>query len=200
MTKTFEERRFNIPKLTGLSEKTIEEHLKLYAGYVKNTNTVLAKIDEYAKDAENNAYALGELQRRFGFEFDGMRNHEIYFDSLSDRSVGLTANGPLSTTISETWGSFDLWLNRFKSIALTRGIGWAMLYFDTKEKRLLNAYVEDHQLGQLVGCTPILALDMWEHAFVIDYLPSGKKQYVEDFFVNLNWQKTEENFSNAIHK
>jgi len=193
----FEEKKFNIPELKGISSKTIEEHLKLYAGYVKHSNLLLSKIDELAQDAEKNAYALGEVQRRFGFEYDGMRNHEVYFDSLSGEPKALIESSELYKSIVYLWGSFDTWLNRFKSIALTRGVGWAMLYLDTKEKRLLNAYVEDHQFGQLVGCVPILALDMWEHAFVADYQPSGKKQYVEDFFVNLNWKKIEENLDNA---
>ncbi|MBI4155654.1 MAG: superoxide dismutase [Candidatus Zambryskibacteria bacterium] len=197
MIKPFEEKKFNIGELKGISAKTIEEHLKLYAGYVKHTNLVLQKIDELAMDAEKNAYALGEVQRRFGFEYDGMRNHEIYFGSLSDGSTVLTTSGALATAIQNEWGSFDAWLNRFKSIAIMRGVGWAILYFDVKEKRLLNAYVEDHQLGQLVGCAPILALDMWEHAFVADYQPSGKKQYVEDYFENLNWSKIEKNFTDA---
>ena len=126
-----------------------------------------------------------------------MRNHEVYFDSLSDGPSPISPDGELYKSIVYLWGSFDTWLARFKSIAMTRGVGWAMLYLDTKEHRLLNAYIEDHQLGQLVGCTPILALDMWEHAFVADYQPSGKKQYVEDFFANLNWKKVEENFNSV---
>jgi superoxide dismutase, Fe-Mn family len=197
MPKQFEEKKFNIPKLKGISEKTIEEHLKLYSGYVKNTNLILTKIEEYAQNAEANAYILGELQRRFGFEFDGMRNHEYYFTHLEGGPLTLGVNGKLKVAIEEEWGSFDKWSNRFKSIALSRGVGWAMLYLDTRENRLLNAFVEDHQLGQLVGCQPILALDMWEHAFVADYQPSGKKSYVEDFFSNLNWQTCEQNFENA---
>src|SRR3989344_4628785 len=138
----FEEKKFNIAKLKGISEKTVEEHLKLYAGYVKHSNLLLQKIEELATDSEKNAYALGEVQRRFGFEYDGMRNHEVYFDSLSDGSTALTTSGELYKSIGYTWGSFDAWLTRFKSIATMRGIGWAMLYFDTKEKILLNAYVE----------------------------------------------------------
>lgn len=183
----FEEKQFNIPKLKGLSEKTIEEHLKLYAGYVKHSNLLLDKIDELAKDSEKNAYALGEVQRRFGFEYDGMRNHEVYFESLSSGSAPLTTSSELYKSIEYLWGSYENWLNRFKAIALTRGIGWAILYFDKEEKRLLNAFVEDHQLGVLTGCVPIVALDMWEHAFVADYQPSGKKDYLNDFFENLNW-------------
>ncbi|MDO8656363.1 MAG: Fe-Mn family superoxide dismutase, partial [Nanoarchaeota archaeon] len=99
--------------------------------------------------------------------------------------------------ISETWGSFDAWLTEFKAIAMTRGVGWAMLYFDCKDSRLLNAWVDEHHLGQLNGCNLILGLDMWEHAFVMDYQPSGKKNYIEDFFANLNWHAIEDNFSRA---
>lgn len=195
--KTFEEKQFNIPELKGISAKNIEEHLKLYAGYVKSANTILAKIDEYAKDAEANAYALGELQRRFGFEFDGMRNHEVYFSSFEGGPQPVDPNGALSLAGHEEWPSYEFWLNRFKAIALTRGIGWAILYWDPVAKRLLNAWVDEQHLGQLSGCTPILALDMWEHSYVADYQPSGKKQYIEDFFTNLNWKKIEENFLNA---
>lgn len=197
--KTFEEKKFNIPKLKNISEKTIEEHIKLYGGYVKNTNTILAKIDEYAKEAEANAYALGELQRRFGFEFDGMRNHEYYFAHFENGSIALTTDSPLSKAIEEEWGEFDRWFNRFKSIALTRGIGWAILYYDPSAKRLLNAWVDEHHLGQLVGLSPILVLDMWEHAYFIDYTPAEKKKYIEAFFENLNWGNVLENFLTALH-
>ena len=118
----FEEQKFNIPTLKGVSAKNIEEHLKLYSGYVKHTNLILEKIDEYAKDAEKNAYALGEIQRRFSFEFGGMRNHEYYFRGLEGGTKNLAANSKLKTAIEKEWGSFDLWLNRFKSIALTRAL------------------------------------------------------------------------------
>jgi Fe-Mn family superoxide dismutase len=148
-----------------------------------------------AKDAEKNAYALGELQRRFGFEFNGMVNHEYYFESLAGGSTSLTKGSLLQKAVEEEWGSWDHWLNRFKSIALTRGIGWAILYYDPLTKRLLNAWVDEQHLGQLNGCKTILALDMWEHSYVADYQPSGKKNYVEDFFTNLNWEVIEKNFS-----
>ena len=195
--KKFEEMKFNIPTLKGISAKTIEEHLKLYSGYVKNVNAVLEQIQELKKDSAKNAYALGEVNRRFGFEYNGMRNHEVYFKSLEAGSTPLAASGALQKTIEEQWGSFDAWLAEFKAIALTRGIGWAMLYYDRKDKRLLNAWVDEQHLGQLQDCALILGLDMWEHSFVADYQPSGKKQYVEDFFSNLNWGVIEKNFSRA---
>ena len=195
--QSFTPKTFNIGELKGISTKNIEEHLKLYAGYVKNTNLILEKIDEMAKDAEKNAYALGEIQRRFSFEYNGMRNHEVYFESLSGEAQPLEAESKLKKAIIAEWGSYDLWLNRFKSIALTRGIGWAMLYYDRKEGRLLSTWVDEQHLGQLQGCTLVLGLDMWEHAFVYDYPTSEKKKYVEAFFENLNWKTVEENFTQA---
>ncbi|MBP6866496.1 MAG: superoxide dismutase [Candidatus Pacebacteria bacterium] len=195
--KKFEEKKFNIGELKGISAKNIEEHLKLYAGYVTHSNLVLEKINELSVDAEANMPLLSGLQKRFGFEYNGMRNHEVYFSSLSGGASNLSEESELKKMISEEWGSFDKWLGLFKSIATTRGVGWAMLYFDKKENRLLNAWVDEQHLGQLQDCALILALDMWEHSFVYDFQPSGKKQYIEAFFENLNWSAVEENLSLA---
>ena len=167
---------------------------------MKHANLILEHIDELAKNAEKYAYELGELQRRFSFEFNGMVNHEYYFESLAGGAVLLPEKSELKKMIVETSGSFDAWLNRFKSIALTRGIGWAILYYDPLTKRLLNAWVDEQHLGQLNGCKTILALDMWEHSYVADYQPSGKKTYIEDFFANLNWSVIEKNFSEAFSR
>lgn len=192
----FEEKKFDIGELKGFSQKSIEEHLKLYAGYVKHSNLILEKIEELKQDSEKNAYALAEVQRRFGFEYNGMRNHEVYFYSLSG-GASPVSDSELKKQIEKDFGSFDGWLGSFKAIAATRGVGWAMLYWDRKDKRLLNTWIDEQHLGQLQDCALILGLDMWEHSFVYDYQPSGKKQYIEDFFVNLNWSKVEENFKNA---
>jgi len=175
--KQFIAKTFNIPKLKGISEKNIEEHLKLYQGYVKNANSLLEQVEMLKKESEKNAYLLGELMRRFSFEFNGMRNHELYFSQFD-----------------EEWGSFDQWLAAFKMLGLTRGIGWAMLWFDRRDKRFLMSWVDEQHLGQLNDCAIILALDMWEHAYVADYQPSGKKQCIEDFFSNLNWGVVEKGF------
>ena len=193
----FEEKKFNIPKLKGISEKTIEEHLKLYAGYVKNTNLILEKIDGLAKDSEANDYVLGELQRRFAFEFDGMRNHEYYFKSFEGGLIPLNTEEELTKAISTEFGSFESWFARFKAVAMTRGIGWAILYYDPVAKRLLNAWIDEQHLGHLTGLQVVLALDMWEHSFMLDYAPSEKKKYVEVFFENLNWKVVEQNYKTA---
>jgi Fe-Mn family superoxide dismutase len=180
--KKFEEKKFNIPNLKGISAKTIEEHLKLYSGYVKNLNETL----EGKQDI-----------RRLGFEYNGMRNHEVYFAGFEDGAKEISIDSLLKKKIELDFGSFEVWLENFKTLALTRGIGWAMLYYDRKDKCLLNAWVDEQHLGQLQDCAVILALDMWEHSYVADYLPSGKKNYVGDFFVNLNWEKIDGNFVNA---
>ncbi len=179
--------------MNGISARTIEEHLKLYAGYVKHANLITDHIKELSQDAEKNVYEINELQRRFAFEWGGMRNHEVYFSLLEG---GANTEAPtLRTAIEKQWGSFDAWMTRFQSIAMTRGIGWAMLYFDTKSGELVNGWVDEQHLGQLVGCVPVIALDMWEHSFVADYQPSGKKQYVTDFLSQMNWSLAEKHFA-----
>ena len=193
----YQEQKFNIPELKGISAKNIEEHLKLYSGYVKNTNLILSKIKELGGD-ETQSYAVSEMQRRFSFEFNGMRNHEYYFTSLEGGSASLSENSELKKAIESEWGSFNAWLARFKTVAMTRGIGWAVLYYDRKVKKLLNVWIDEQHLGQLNSCHFILGIDMWEHAFIYDYSTSEKKKYVEAFFENLNWNKIEENFTKVI--
>lgn len=194
----FEEQQFNIGELTGISKTNIEEHLKLYSGYVKHANIIREKIENMSEDIEKNSFVINELQRRFSFEFNGMRNHEIYFASLSGGPTEIEIGGALYQKIEEQWGSFDKWLGLFKQIAKTRGVGWAVLYFDPSSKQLMNGWIDQQHLGQMNAASPILMIDMWEHSFVTDYQPSGKGQYIEDFFKNLNWRVVEENYSQAI--
>lgn len=187
----FSERLFSIPTLQGISQQTIDEHLKLYSGYVKNLNTIVSFL---TSPESIDSYALTETQRRLGFEFDGMRNHEYYFACLEGGARPLTEESPLLKSIISTWGSFDAWLTYFKKLAMTRGIGWAILYHDPITDTLLPTWVDEQHLGHLTGLSVILALDMWEHSYVHDYLPSGKKQYIDDFFLNVNWGVIEQNY------
>src|SRR4051812_11133983 len=126
----YKEKVFNMPALKDISQKSIDEHLKLYAGYVKHTNLILDKIKELETDFDKNGYLIGELRRRFAFEFDGMRNHEIYFAQLEGGAALPDADSDLNGELVSQFGSFDAWLDSFKKLAMTRGIGWAMLYFD----------------------------------------------------------------------
>jgi superoxide dismutase, Fe-Mn family len=191
--KQFEEKKFNIPKLKGISEKTIEEHLKLYSGYVKHLNLV----HEIVENSNNPEYARRETYRRQAFEFDGMRNHEYYFESFEGGPVDLSPDSELYKKIADWCGSFETFMTIFKNLATTRGVGWAMLGYDKKTDRLIQYWVDEQHFGHLTGVSPVLALDMWEHSYVSDYQPSGKAQYVSDFFENLNWGKIEKNFLDA---
>ena len=193
----YEEKKFNIGKLEGISEKTISEHLKLYAGYVKHTNVILEKVSGLIENSETQ-YSGQETQRRFGFEFNGMRNHEIYFSLLENGKKDLEDDSNLKMAIEKQWGSFDIWLTEFKKIALTRGPGWSILYLDSNTNTLLNAWVDEHQIGVLSSVKPIIVLDMWEHAYFLDYSPADKIKYIESFFANINWSVAEDFFSSAI--
>ncbi len=197
MTK-FEEKKFDIPALKGISAKTIEEHLKLYAGYVKNLNGIYDSLIKYNADPVANAYSIDELYRRLSFEYNGMRNHEAYFSLFEGGPKQLSEKSPLKKAIEAEAGSLDTFISHFKAMAATtRGIGWAVLWYDCKAKSLIASWVDEQHLGQLQDCVMILGLDMWEHSYVADYQPSGKKQYIEDFFANLNWEVVEKRFKDA---
>jgi Fe-Mn family superoxide dismutase len=194
----FTEQKFNIPSLEGISQKTMEEHLKLYAGYVKNANGIIEKMSKI--DSETDPYIAGELFRRFSFEYNGMRNHEVYFSLFEGGATPLNPESELGKKLLALFGSYETFVKEFSALALTRGIGWAMLWYDKKQDSFLASWVDEQHLGQLQGCSPIIALDMWEHSFVADYQPSGKKQYIEDFFKNVNWSIAEKYFLDAQNK
>lgn len=193
----FQEIKFNISELKGISAKNVEEHLKLYAGYVKNTNLIFEKLEELYKDQEKNAYVMGELHRRIGFEFNGMRNHEYYFKSLEGGAKPLPENSEFKQAVEKVASSLDGMMGAFKALAMTRGIGWAMLYWDKQSKQFIPTWVDEQHLGQLNGLSYVLGIDMWEHAYVYDYPTSEKKKYVDAFFENLNWEVIEQNFKSA---
>ena len=178
---------FEVPELVGISPETIELHLGLYAGYVKHVNLIHDKIAAYSHDLESNTYAIAEMQRRLGFEFGGMRNHEYYFAQFEGGATALPA-GTLQEKIANQFGSFEAWQTRFTQIAMTRGVGWAMLYHDPHTDQLVQTWVDEQHLGQLADLDIVLGLDMWEHSYMRDYLPAAKGDYVKAFFANLNWE------------
>ena len=183
----YEAKTFDIPALDGISQETIDAHLGLYAGYVKHVNLIRDKINDYLNEPEQNSYATAEMQRRLGFEFGGMKNHEYYFSQFEGGATELPA-GTLADMITTQWGSFEAWKERFTTIAKTRGVGWAMMYHDADTNQLVLTWVDEQHLGQLVDTKIVLALDMWEHSYLRDYLPSDKGQYIDAFFRNLNWE------------
>ena len=193
----YTEQTFNIPEnLIGISATNITEHLKLYSGYVKHTNLIANKLATTVGD-ETDIYAHNEMRRRYSFEYNGMKNHEYYFQQLEGGSVAINPESNLAKKITEQFGSFENWLSNFQSIAMTRGIGWAIMYYDTDHDTLHNIWVDEQHLGHLNSAQFIFGIDMWEHAYVSDYLPSGKKQYIADYLTNVNWGAVEERFESC---
>lgn len=190
----YEEKKFNLGELQGLSPKQIEVHLKLYAGYVKFTNHLREVLADLRKDSEKNAYALGEVVRRLGFEFNGMRLHEFYFGGFQGGAQAINPESGLAKALEEKYGSFEEFITHFKSIGLMRGIGWTILYYDPIGKTPHVAWVGDHELGMLAGLPILCTMDMWEHAYMVDYVPADKAKYIEAFLKNLNWGTIEKRF------
>jgi Fe-Mn family superoxide dismutase len=192
-------RTFDLPALKGLSPEQIAVHLALYEGYVKHTNLILDTIKKMREeDAEGNAFVINELRRRLGFEFDGMRMHEYYFEQLEGGSAVASGEGSLRKVATEKYGSWDGFELHVKEVASTRGIGWVVVYYDANAATLHAAFVNDHELGQLAGLPIMLAVDLWEHAYMVDYKPAEKKTYVEAFLENVHWPVIEARLAKAL--
>ena len=175
--------------MTGFSETLLKNHFTLYQGYVTNTNKVLDTLSAMLKEGKTGAYEFAELKRRLGWEFNGMRLHEYYFENLGGKS-GIDGKGKLEKKIADNFGSYEMWEKDFKAVGTMRGIGWAVLYQDTTDGSLINFWINEHDVAHPAGCVPILIMDVFEHAFMIDY---GLKRadYVESFFKNINWAAAE---------
>jgi len=175
--------------MEGFSDTLLNNHLTLYQGYVANTNKVLDLLQAMLKEGKAGTPEYAELKRRVGFEFDGMRLHEYYFENLGGKSP-LDKSGKLATRLAERFGSYGDWEKDFRATAAMRGIGWTILYQDNVTGWLINQWINEHETGHLAGCAPILVLDVFEHAFMIDY---GLKRpgYIEAFFKNVNWVAVE---------
>lgn len=195
----YTEKKFEIPTLDGISAKSIEEHLGLYAGYVKNFNAISAAIEELLADADKNALAIAELRRRHSFEFDGMKLHELYFPQLEGGAQALDTNSAFAQAVTAHWGSVDNMLARVRQTAAMRGPGWANLYYNPESRMFHMGFVGEQHQGHFATLPIVLALDVWEHAFLLDYGAAGKGKYVDAFFKNLNWKVVADRFE-ALHR
>ncbi len=171
--------------MKGFSETLLKNHFTLYQGYVNSTNKLIDTLAALLKEGKTAAPEYAELKRRFGFEFDGMRLHEYYFGNLGGNGVPV-ADGALGKRLTEQFSSYEAWEKDFKGTGTMRGVGWVVLYQDVASGNLLNAWINEHETGHLAGCAPVLIMDVFEHAFMIDY---GLKRadYIEAFFRNINW-------------
>lgn len=186
-------KKFNLPSLQGISDVSVTEHIALYEGYVKNFNTISTKLVEYAQDTEKNAHALSELIRRKSFEFDGMRLHELYFTQFEGGAHTLEQNSALAQELSKNY--HDHFIAYFTAIANMRGPGWAILYYDPAGKQFQTGFAGEQHNGHFATLPIILALDVWEHAYIKDYGATGKAKYIDAFFANLNWNVVQDRFA-----
>lgn len=174
--------------MPGFSERSLKLHFELYQGYVKNVNLLLRKLRETAPED----ICFSELKRRFGWEFSGMRLHEYYFENLGKER---SSPGPaLLEWLAYSFGSYEAWERDFKAMGKMRGIGWAALFRDLRNGRLLNAWIEQHHQGYLAGCQPLLLMDVWEHAYLCEY-GLDRAAYIEAFFQNICWKRVEKRFA-----
>lgn len=180
----------------GLSEQLLKNHFTLYQGYVNNTNKILERLNNILKEGKTEELEYAELKRRLGWEFNGMKLHEYYFENLSKNRTEINKKSNLIKKINEDFNSYELWEKDFKAIGTMRGIGWTILYYDAINKKLINTWINEHDLGHLSGSFPILVMDVFEHAYLTDY---GLKRldYINVFFNNINWQIVEKRFENA---
>jgi len=176
--------------LTGISDKQIEEHLKLYEGYVKRTNALTEKLFALCNDGKASGAdpVYAELTRRLGFEYSGMVNHEYYFENLTG---GAQAEPPAGSSfrkaVEASFGKYDTWLADFRAVATMPGIGWAMTFQDPSNGWLSNHFIGLHQDNVPVGFKPIFVMDGWEHAFMRDYLATERAKYLDAFLKNVKW-------------
>jgi len=175
--------------MEGLSETLLKNHFTLYQGYVTNTNRVLDTLEQMLKDGKTGTPEFAELKRRLGWEFNGMRLHEYYFENLGGKG-GVNKEGKLAKKLAADFGNYEAWEKDFRGTGTMRGIGWVVLYQDIMNGRLVNFWINEHDVSHPAGCNPMLILDVFEHAFMIDY---GLKRadYIEAFLKNIHWGAAE---------
>jgi Fe-Mn family superoxide dismutase len=175
--------------MTGFSETILKNHFTLYQGYVTNTNKVADALTTMLKEGKTGTPEYAELKRRFGWEFNGMRLHELYFENLGGKTP-VDKNSNFAKKAAQAFGSYEAWEQDFRATGAMRGIGWVVLYQDNTTGWLFNQWINEHDVGHLAGCTPVLIMDVFEHAFMIDY---GLKRadYIASFFNNINWAAVE---------
>jgi Fe-Mn family superoxide dismutase len=194
---------FKLKDLEGISDLQIETHLELYAGYVRNTNQLNEQLAALVQEGKAGTPAYSELTRRLGFEYNGMRLHELYFENLASPAHGENRDSALHDELSRHFRSFEAWRRDFINVAKMRGVGWAMLYEDPETGRLSNHWITLHEHGHPAGFHPLLVLDVWEHAFLVDYRATERGRYIDAFFANVNWPIVEQRFigrGDAAHR
>src|ERR687889_1066489 len=195
-TGSYQAKQFNLSGLKGISDQTLEMHFKLYEGYVKETNNLSERIAKFLEDGkvdQDEMPAYSELTRRLGFEYNGMVLHEYYFGNMKrGGSVDPEKNSAFYKAAEASFVSYDIWKADFVGIGKMRGVGWAICYQNPSNGRLSNHWITLHETGNVAGFNPILVMDVWEHAFLLDYKPAERPKYIEAFFSNIAWNAVDD--------
>ena len=194
-TKIYKPKTFNLSGLNGISDKTLEMHFKLYEGYVTNTNTLTERIAAILSDGkvdQEETPAYSELTRRLGFEYNGMVLHEYYFENMKRQGGGdAPRDSKFRELVERSYPSYDIWKTDFTGIGKMRGVGWAICYLDPNTSHISNHWITLHETGNVSGFVPLLVMDVWEHAFLLDYKPADRPKYIEAFLSNVDWEAVE---------
>ena len=194
-SESYKARQFDLSGLNGISDETLEMHFKLYEGYVTNTNTLNEKISKLLEGGKIDREAMpaySELTRRLGFEYNGMVLHEYYFGNMKRGGGGdPEKSSSFLAGVESSFGSFEIWKADFFGIGTMRGVGWAVCNQDPTNGRISNHWISLHEIGNVAGFKPLLVMDVWEHAFLLDYKPSDRPKYIEAFFSNIDWSSVE---------
>jgi len=189
--ESYRAKQFNLSGLHGISDRTLEMHFKLYEGYVKESNRLLEKLWYYSKDGRvdpGEMEVYSELTRRLGFEYNGMVLHEYYFGNLEKIGSGdPRRNSPFYQAAELSFGRYETWKSNFVSKGKMRGVGWVVCYQDPSNGRLMNHWITLHEIGNVAGFRPLLVMDVWEHAFLLDYQPAERGKYIDAFMSNIDW-------------
>ncbi len=183
----------HILDLDGFSDDLLRTHVNLYNGYVDATNNAHDMLRAGGLDANVRA----ELRRRFVWEFNGMRLHELYFDALSPGGRPLDADGDLVAGITKEFGSTAAWLEDLRSVATMRGVGWAATVRDPVTGRLFNQWIDEHDAGALATTDPLLLIDVFEHAFIRDF-GTDRDAYLDALFDNVNFDVVEKRYASSL--
>lgn len=194
---TYEPKNFeHLLGIEGFSDELLKNHFTLYQGYATNTNKLLESLSNLVKEGKTGV-EFAELKRRFGWEFNGMRLHEYYFENITKEAKQLNKNSNFFKKLVEDFGSFENWEKEFKAMGIMRGIGWVILFYDLKAKRLLNVWINEHDAGHLSGAVPLIVMDVFEHAYIADYRLK-RADYIEAFFRVISWTVVSERFNEVF--
>jgi len=194
---TYKAHTFTLPEIKGISAEQIKVHLGLYEGYVTHVNLLMEQMNKLAKSGDEFTYAISELRRRLGFEWNGMHLHELFFEGLEGGEKVLLGDTNLYEALSKQYGSFSNWVEIYTKFS-ARGPGWALLAYDKEAEHFHHVWAADHEVGQLATLPIIIALDHWEHAYMVDYKPSDKSLYVEAYIKALNWETISKRFDEVL--